>query len=115
MRLTSRKLKRFVRATLDRYAEDRNHPDADATSNLSPYLHFGHISAHEVYSAVGGRDDENARAFLDQLLTWRELGYNFCFRRPNDYDRFSSLPDWARRTLAEHESRRSSGSLRTRS
>jgi deoxyribodipyrimidine photo-lyase len=42
-----------------------------------------------------------AEAFLDQLVTWRELGFNFCSRR-DDYDRFDSLPDWARRSLAEH-------------
>ena len=40
-----------------RYAAEHNHPDADCTSRLSPYLHFGHISAHEVFSA---RDDRRA-------------------------------------------------------
>ena len=44
-----------------------------------------------------------AEAFLDELVTWRELGYVFCFHRP-DYERFESLPDWARATLAEHAS-----------
>jgi deoxyribodipyrimidine photo-lyase len=38
---------------------------------------------------------------LDQLVTWRELGLNFCSRRP-DYDRYESLPEWARSTLDEH-------------
>jgi deoxyribodipyrimidine photo-lyase len=44
-----------------------------------------------------------AEAFLDQLVTWRELGYVFCHRRP-DHARYDSLPDWCRATLAEHES-----------
>ena len=35
-------------------------------------------------------------------MTWRELGYGFCFHRP-DYADFESLPDWARKTLADHE------------
>ena len=45
-------LARFVTTRLARYGEDRNHPDLDGTSGLSPYLHFGHIAAHEVFSAV---------------------------------------------------------------
>jgi deoxyribodipyrimidine photo-lyase len=44
---------------------------------------------------------EPAEAFLDQLITWRELGYNFCSKR-DDYDQYDSLPDWARATLAKH-------------
>ena len=42
----------FVREKLDRYAEERNDPDADVTCGLSPYLHFGHLSAHEVFRTV---------------------------------------------------------------
>ena len=33
---------------------------------------------------------------------WRELGFNTCAKRPCDYWRFESLPDWAQRTLTEH-------------
>jgi deoxyribodipyrimidine photo-lyase len=43
-----------------------------------------------------------AEAFLDQLITWRELGFNCCHMR-EDYDRYESLPAWARKTLAEHQ------------
>jgi deoxyribodipyrimidine photo-lyase len=116
-------LARFVAGALARYAEDRNHPDLDGTSGLSPYLHFGHVSAHEVFDAVmtaerwtsrrlgrpaGGRRDgwwgvsPGAEAFLDQLVTWRELGFNLCATRPDDYGRFGSLPAWARATLDRH-------------
>ena len=42
-----------------------------------------------------------AEAFLDQLVTWRELGFNMCFHRP-DYASYDSLPAWAQKTLAEH-------------
>jgi len=111
----------FIGACLRRY-EERNHPDAEVTSNLSPYLHFGHISSHQVFSAVmeverwtpdkfsvkadGRRQGwwgvgEAAESFLDQLITWRELGYNMC-RFRDDYDAYESLPDWARKTLEEH-------------
>jgi deoxyribodipyrimidine photo-lyase len=44
---------------------------------------------------------ENTEAFLDQLVTWRELGYNMCWQR-EDYDRFESLPEWAQTTLSKH-------------
>jgi deoxyribodipyrimidine photo-lyase len=65
-------------------------------SGLSPYLHFGHISAHEVYRAAKSKPE-----FIDELVTWRELGFNMCAKR-NDYDAYESLPDWAQRTLAKH-------------
>jgi deoxyribodipyrimidine photo-lyase len=43
----------------------------------------------------------NAEGFLDQVITWRELGYNFTSHRA-DYDRYESLPDWAQKTLKKH-------------
>lgn len=118
-------LARFVTTALGHYGEDRNQPSVEGTSRLSPYLHFGHISAHDVFSAVmtaeqwttrklapkgGGKREgwwgvgANAEGFLDQLITWRELGFNMCVERPDDYDTYSSLPEWARATLAEHAS-----------
>jgi deoxyribodipyrimidine photo-lyase len=118
------RLRSFLDSSLGSYAESRNHPDADCTSGLSPYLHFGHISVHQVFKELMDREDwsvkklstkasgkrtgwwgvgENAEAFLDELITWRELGYNRCARQ-SDYDRFESLPDWARKTLEDHES-----------
>ena len=117
-----RVLKRFVRDRLNRYHEDVNHPDLDASSGLSPYLHFGHVSAFQVFSAVVKRESwkpeelsgkvtgkrlgwwgmsPGAEAFLDQLVTWRELGFNMCARETG-YDRFSTLPDWAIETLKGH-------------
>jgi deoxyribodipyrimidine photo-lyase len=88
---------------------------------LSPYLHFGHVSPHEILSrlaglegwtpldlqpeARGGRAGWGMRAsateFVDQFITWRELGLNMCAHRDN-YDQFASLPDWALTTLREH-------------
>lgn len=124
VRAARTKLREFLRNGLHRYHTDRNHPDEQATSGLSPYLHFGHISVHEIFSelksaeswssemlspkATGGREgwwgmSVGGEAFLDQLVTWRELGFNMCSRNP-DYDRFDSLPGWARKELATHES-----------
>ena len=113
----------FVNGPLDRYLEQQRHPDANGTSRLSPYLHFGHISTHEVFDAVarherwtigklqkaasGAREGwwgmgASAEAFLDQLVTWRELAFNTCVYRPEGYDRYESLPAWSRETLEAH-------------
>lgn len=115
------RLKAFVAGNLSAYA-DRQHPDDDVGSGLSPYLHFGHVSAHEVVARVlrrdGWRPDRLAgtasgaksgwwgaspevEAFLDQVITWRELGFNLCARRA-DYADYDSLPAWALATLAAH-------------
>jgi deoxyribodipyrimidine photo-lyase len=116
-------LRQFVAQRLPRYVDDHSHPDANVTSGLSPFLHFGHVSPHEIFEAImtaerwtsrklgagkrGQREgwwgaSANAEAFLDQLITWRELGYNMCAWRPDDYDHFDSLPAWARATLDRH-------------
>jgi len=118
-----RALAAFVRDRLASYRDGHNHPDDQATSRLSPYLHFGHVSAHEVFEAVmrherwtlgrlgpratGMREGwwgvgASAEAFLDQLVVWRELSFNTCHRRPDDYFRYESLPAWALTTLAAH-------------
>ncbi|MDF1842997.1 MAG: deoxyribodipyrimidine photolyase [Rubripirellula sp.] len=115
---------RFLAERLQKYGSDRNHPDYHATTNLSPHLHFGHISAHQLVSGVLDRENWNpemaspangknhgfwntsdeAEAFLDQVLTWREIGFNMAFRHPDSYDKFESLPEWVQKTLAEHAS-----------
>ena len=122
-RAARERLARFLERGLERYGEERSDPAADATSRLSPYLHFGHLSVQEVFAALAEREgwtrarlgsgargaregwwgmSPGAEAFLDQLVTWRELGFNFCAHRPHDYQHYESLPAWARQTLAEH-------------
>ncbi len=118
-----RLLKKFITEKLTDYDEKRNHPEEDAASSLSPWLHFGHISAHEIFYRLQehekwhpGKLDEktngrregwwgmskSAEAFLDQLITWREIGFNMC-RYNRDYDKYKSLPGWAKETLKKHE------------
>ena len=115
-------LRNFLRNRLPTYAKARNEPAEQATSELSPYLHFGHISVHQVFSeitrqegwspdhlavrATGSRSgwwgtSQATEAFLDQVITWRELGFNCCQIR-KDYDQFESLPAWALKTLRQH-------------
>ena len=118
----ARTLRRFVSSRLSGYDLHRNNPDDDGTSRLSPYLHFGHVSAHEVFSAImtrerwttrrldakaGGRREgwwgvsKAAEAFLDQLVVWRELAFNGC-EYIKDSTGYASLPAWARTTLEAH-------------
>ena len=48
----TRLLNSFTTSRLATYAEDRNQPKLSGSSELSPHLHFGHISAHEVFAEV---------------------------------------------------------------
>ena len=115
-------LRRFVAERLPRYAEERSEPTSDAASGLSPWLHFGHISVHEILRALAAREGwkpsdlgagaagkkegwwgmgASAESFLDELVTWRELGFHL-HRHVPDCERYETLPEWARATLDEH-------------
>jgi deoxyribodipyrimidine photo-lyase len=98
-----RVLRRFVAERLAGYAERRNHPEHDATSQLSPYLHFGHIGPHAVALVVRDADapEPDRHAFLEELIVRRELAVNFVRYNPA-YDRLSGAEPWALRTLAAH-------------
>jgi len=98
-----RHLRAFVRTHLDRYARDRNHPELPGTSQLSPYLHFGHIGPREVGVAVrdSGGEPGAVHAFLEQLIVRRELAVNFVTFN-DKYDALAGCERWARQTLAAH-------------
>jgi deoxyribodipyrimidine photo-lyase len=123
-RAARKRLEMFLEERLPQYADKRNQPEEEVTSELSPYLHFGHISVHQIFHelmeseewffdrlsdrATGGRSgwwgmSEEAESFLDELVTWRELGFNMCWQR-KDFDQYESLPPWALDTLGAHAS-----------
>lgn len=112
----------FLDERLAAYPESRRHPDEEGASGLSPYLHFGQVSVHQILVELAERErwspedvaatstgarqgwwrmSPAAEAFLDELVTWRELGYHYSRHRP-DHDSFDALPEWARATLARH-------------
>jgi len=113
----------FIKNGLKVYDEKRNDPDEKKTSQLSPWLHFGKISEYEIVKGVleyqpkgwdldkitfnkgstGGffNGDPNVDGFLDEVITWREVGFHFAHHRP-DYDQIDSLPDWVQKTMDEH-------------
>lgn len=119
-----KKLVYFIQNSLLEYNEKRNHPDEKKTSGLSPWLHFGKISEYEIVKAAldqqphgwdlsqltpnGGKNtgffngDTNIQSFLDEVITWREVGFHYAHHRP-DYDEFDSLPNWVMETLREHQ------------
>ncbi|WP_440998452.1 hypothetical protein [Fodinibius sp. SL11] len=118
------KLGQFIQHGLWKYEDNRNDPDINATSGLSPWLHFGKISEYEIVDAVldhqpegwdldnitfnkgstGGffNGDPNVDAFLDEVITWREVGFHFAHHE-SEYDQYDSLPDWALKTLEKHK------------
>mgnify|MGYP001157267958 FL=1 len=119
-----KQLNKFIEVGYQDYAQYRSDPSKEASSQLSPYFHSGQISTHEVFDKiseleswspesinpkmVGRREgwwgsSDNFESFMDELITWRELGYHTCVRRAN-YNQYSSLPEWAIKTLHEHSS-----------
>jgi deoxyribodipyrimidine photo-lyase len=98
-----RLLQDFVERKLHRYSRDRNHPELEGTSRLSPYLHFGQIGPVTVALAAqaSGAPKAEIDSFLDELVTWRELSINFVKFNP-DYDSIENADRWARESLAEH-------------
>jgi deoxyribodipyrimidine photo-lyase len=102
-----RRLGEFIRQGLPAYNTDRNHPQKQGTSRLSPYLHFGNISplriALEARKAgeQGTVSPATVERFLEQLIGWRELAVLFVRHEP-DYDNWECAAPWARQTLVEH-------------
>ena len=117
-----RKLASFLTNNLERYHLDRNSVDNPAVSGLSPWLHFGHISSIEIVEQILNQNDwspehidmarkgsregwwglsQGVESFLDQIITWRELGFNNAHHNTN-HNKYESIPEWAKKTLAEH-------------
>jgi deoxyribodipyrimidine photo-lyase len=95
----------FLRIRLSSYSDSRNDPNAGAQSDLSPYLHFGQISAQRVALEAERIDDHipAQEALLEELIIRRELSDNFCFYNDR-YDSFEAFSPWAQKTLNEHRS-----------
>ncbi|MCH1540371.1 MAG: hypothetical protein L7S56_02905 [Candidatus Poseidonia sp.] len=119
-----RRWKNFLKTRLMQYKSNRNQPDSNGASGLSSWLHFGHISSHQIIheifqahqwdvSMVNPPNDgrrqgwwglpEDVEAFLDQIITWRDIGFIHCAMVEN-HTQYESLPEWAKETLAIHAS-----------
>ena len=95
-------LAEFLDRRLNVY-EQRNDPNREVCSNLSPYLHFGMISAQRIVLEIQSRGyaGENIDSFLEELVVRRELADNFCLYC-QDYDSENGFPEWARQSLDRH-------------
>ncbi|KAI3522512.1 hypothetical protein L1887_00349 [Cichorium endivia] len=94
----------FLTTRLKNYATDRNNPSKQAISGLSPYIHFGQISAQRCAFEARKLHKAHPQAvdvFLRELIVFRELSDNFCYYQPH-YDSLQGAWDWARNTLMEH-------------
>lgn len=96
-------LRHFIESGLARYSRDRNDPNRAGQSGLSPYLHFGHISAQRVALEVLKKKTpaDSRDAFLEELIVRRELSDNFCLYNPH-YDSFEGFPEWSKKTHDQH-------------
>jgi photolyase PhrII len=102
-RAARERLDHFLRTGLSRYQEDRSDPNAEATSRLSPYLHFGNLAIQDVLTAAreAGPADQYAK-FEDEALVWRELAHNLAYHNPQ-HRTLAAVPAWARQELADHD------------
>ncbi len=97
------RLNEFIEQRLGSYDEQRNNPCLYGQSGLSPYLHFGQLSAQRAAWLARSSDcaAEQKAAFIEELIVRRELADNFCYYE-KDYDRFDGFPPWAQKSLNEH-------------
>ena len=95
----------FINGRLCRYVENRNQPQTDDISHMSPYLHFGHLYPLYLALQIGGVDKcllEARDAYLEELIVRRELAMNFVNYALN-YDSYPCIPQWAIKTLKQHQ------------
>ncbi|MCB1143479.1 MAG: deoxyribodipyrimidine photolyase [Leptospiraceae bacterium] len=122
-------LDEFISKKVNDYATQRSipsSPEEGSSSLLSPYLHFGNISIDEILEKVlnykrksiwapdllnessrGKREgyfheNDSINSFLDELLTWRDIGYLFFFKKPEFRKGLSVLPNWLQENLKKH-------------
>jgi len=93
----------FIENSLPFYDTLSNDPTQDMQSQLSPYLHFGQLSAQRVMINILRRYEKTpaTESFLEELFVRRELADNFCFYNYR-YDDPGGFHPWAQQTLAEH-------------
>ncbi len=102
-KVATKELKGFIATRLEGYEANRNDPNKEGQSGLSPFLHFGQLSPQRVAWEVGNAraPEPSKRAFLEELIVRRELSDNFCLHVP-DYDAVSGFPEWSKATLEQH-------------
>jgi len=88
-----RRLEAFLAAGLGGYGSERDRPDHEGTSSLSPHLHLGEVSPrrvwHAVREAVGGKPaakiSGSPEVYLREL-GWREFANHLLYHFPHTTD-----------------------------
>eukprot|EP00617_Octactis_speculum_P012954 CAMPEP_0185781614 /NCGR_PEP_ID=MMETSP1174-20130828/102985_1 /TAXON_ID=35687 /ORGANISM="Dictyocha speculum, Strain CCMP1381" /LENGTH=538 /DNA_ID=CAMNT_0028471663 /DNA_START=92 /DNA_END=1708 /DNA_ORIENTATION=- len=103
----SSQLRLFCESRLSRFADKRNDPCClDAISDLSPWLHFGQLSAQRAVIEVKKRGRSHSAAvasYVEEAVVRRELSENFCWYNAQ-YDSMDGAAEWARASLELHAS-----------
>ncbi len=99
-----KKLKEFIINNLNSYNRNKNNPNKEVLSNLSPYIHFGQISTQRIALSIkkSNSDGDSKKSFLEELIVRKELADNFCFYNKK-YDSFEGFPLWAKNSLNKHK------------
>lgn len=75
-----RQMRRFLKSEVERYGEDRDRPDQPGTSRISPHVHFGEISARQIWHRA--RSSKASEPYLRQLA-WREFSWHLLHHYPH--------------------------------
>lgn len=73
------RLKQFARGPVAAYAGERDLPERDGTSRLSPHLHFGELSPVQIWHALN--ENPHTEPYLRQIA-WREFSYHLLCQFP---------------------------------
>ncbi|MBV9579367.1 MAG: deoxyribodipyrimidine photo-lyase, partial [Chloroflexi bacterium] len=90
-----RAVRQFLDDSLGKYSLDRDFPDRDGTSRLSPHLHFGEIGPRQVWSGVEARladagpkvQLKRSADVLRRELGWRDFAAQLLYGLPHLADR----------------------------
>ena len=93
--------KKFINQSYHNYGDDKNNPNIDGTSNISPYLHYGHISSQRIALSLYANEAIESKGFLEQLIVRKEIADNFCYFNKS-YDSYDGFPNWAKKSLDSH-------------
>src|SRR6202034_2843353 len=100
-----KRLRLFCDEMLASYDRERNRPETDGTSKMSPYLHFGHVGPQTIALAVHAAAKKTPKlqeardSYFNELIVWRELSVNFV-RYQAEYDSPGCADNWAKETIA---------------
>jgi deoxyribodipyrimidine photo-lyase len=90
----------WCEARLGDYAAERNRPDHDGTSALSPHLHHGELSPRQAWHAAAARRAELSERGIESWLRelgWREFAHHVLYHFPRTptepmYEKYAAFP-----------------------